>query len=124
MKSRRELMFGAAGLGALLVATSAQARTMTASASPSSLEGAGWPPTDPTYVTVSGGTPPYSYEWVHIGGTGYVYPNDPAGESTTFYWDGPWGGPPKMSRWVCVVTDSASQTATTNTFTVTFDPTM
>ena len=33
MKSRRELMFSAAGLGALLAATSAQARTMTASAS-------------------------------------------------------------------------------------------
>ena len=32
MKSRRELMFGAAGLGALLVASSAQARTLSVSA--------------------------------------------------------------------------------------------
>lgn len=122
MKSRRELMFSAAGLGALLAATSAQARTMTASASPSSLSGSGFGLTDVTTVSVSGGTPPYSYEWLHTGGTGYVQANDPSGQSTNFYWDGPWGGPPKFSYWVCVVTDAASQTATTNTVTINFDP--
>lgn len=122
MKSRRELMFGAAGLGALLVATSAEARTLTVTASPTDLDGAGWATTDVTTATPSGGTPPYSYQWVHVGGTGYVKANTDTSDSTSFYWDGPWGGPPKFSRYVCVVTDAASQTATSNIVTIDFDP--
>lgn len=122
MKSRRELMFGAAGLVTLLMATSARAQTMTVSASPDYLEGDGWAVTAVTTAIVSGGTPPYTYEWMHIGGSGYVQANSGADASTAFYWDGPTGGPPKFSRWVCVVTDAASQTATSNTVTVNFTP--
>ena len=57
MKSRRELMFGAAGLVTLLMATSARAQTMTVSASPDYLEGDGWAVTAVTTAIVSGGTP-------------------------------------------------------------------
>lgn len=128
MKSRREMLLNMSSLGAGVlvagVAGVAHARSLTVSASPSSLSGAGWDLTGSTTASASGGTPPYSYQWVHLSGTGYVQANDPTGESTNFYWDGPWGGPPKFSRWACVVTDAANVSATSNTVTIDFDPTL
>jgi hypothetical protein len=111
MKSRREVMFSAAGLGvgALMVATAAQARTLSASLSPS-LMGVG-----EGYVTVSvsGGIGPYSYQWVRISGSSDIEATDPNGAATEFQWVGPWNGPARLSNWVCQVTDSTNETVST-----------
>lgn len=58
MKPRRELIFGAAGLGvgALMVSTAAQARTLSASASPTMVGVTDSATSDP--VSVSGGVAP------------------------------------------------------------------
>nr|WP_295109574.1 SprB repeat-containing protein [uncultured Caulobacter sp.] len=115
MKSRRELMFSAAGLGvgALMVATAAQARTLSASASPSivGLDDDSW--SDPVTVSVSGGIGPYTYQWVRTSGSSDIDCTDPNSDVTQFRWLGAFGGPPRLSGWVCQVTDSANETTST-----------
>lgn len=111
MKSRRELVFGAAGLGvgALMVASAAQARTMSASLSPSVIGvGEGY-----VTVSVSGGVGPYSYQWVRISGSTDIEATDPSSSATEFQWIGPWTGPARLSAWVCQVTDSTNETVST-----------
>jgi SprB repeat len=111
MKSRRELMFGAAGagVGALMVATAAQARSLSASLSPAVMGvGEGY-----VTVSVSGGVAPYTYQWVRISGSSDIEASNPDSPVTEFQWNGPWNGPPRLSAWVCHVTDSANDTATT-----------
>jgi hypothetical protein len=116
MKSRRELVFGAAGVGvgALMVATAAQARTLSASASPSivGLDDSTW--SDPVSVSVSGGIGPYSYEWVRISGSSDIEATDPTSPVTEFRWLGSFNGPPRLSGWVCQVTDSGNETTSTS----------
>lgn len=112
MKSRRELMFGAAGVGvgALMVATAARARTLSASASPSAIGvGEGY-----VTVSVSGGVGPYSYQWTRISGSTDIEVSDPNSPVVEFGWVGPSSGPPRLSAWVCQVTDSANDTVSTN----------
>lgn len=117
MKSRRELMFSAAGLGvgALMVATAAQARTLTASASPSivGMDDDNW--SDPVTVTVSvsGGIGPYTYQWVRTSGSSDIWATDDTSAVTQFRWLGNFNGPPRLSGWVCQVTDSANETTST-----------
>lgn len=118
MKSRRELVFGAAGLGvgALMVATAAQARTLSASVSPSivGVEEAS------AVVSVSGGVAPYSYQWMRISGSSDIEAYDPNNAETQFRWIGAWSGPPRVSAWVCQVTDSANETTTTSSIHVAY----
>ena len=112
MKSRRELVFGAAGLGvgALMVASAAQARTLSASASPAAIGvGEGY-----ATVSVSGGVAPFSYQWVRISGSTDIEATDPNSAATEFQWNGPWTSPPRVSAWVCQVTDATNETVTTN----------
>lgn len=115
MKSRRELMFSAAGLGvgALMVATAAQARTLSASASPSivGLDDDNW--SDPVTVSVSGGIGPYTYQWVRTSGSSDIEATDSTSPVTQFRWLGAFGGPPRLSGWICQVTDSANETTST-----------
>lgn len=111
MKSRRELMFGAAGVGvgALMVASAAQARTLSASASPTVIGvGEGY-----VTVSVSGGVAPYTYQWVRISGSSDIEATNPDSPATEFQWVGPWNGPARLSAWVCQVTDSSNATTST-----------
>jgi len=111
MKSRRELMFGAAGVGvgALMVATAAQARSLSASLSPAAIGvGEGF-----VTVSVSGGVAPYSYQWVQISGSPYIQPMDPTSPATEFQWNGPFNSPPRLAAWACLVTDSGNETVST-----------
>jgi hypothetical protein len=113
MKSRRELMFGAAGagVGALMVATAAQARSLSATASPTAIGvGEGY-----VTVSVSGGVAPYAYQWVRVSGSSDIEASNPDSPVTEFQWNGPWNGPPRLSAWVCLVTDSTNATASTGT---------
>jgi hypothetical protein len=116
MKSRRELMFGAAGLGvgALMVATAAQARTLSASASPTLVSVTDTTNSDPVTVSVSGGVAPYSYEWVRVSGSSNIEISDIIGSVVEFGWIGPFNGPPRLANWVCTVTDAANATASTS----------
>jgi hypothetical protein len=112
MKSRRELVFGAAGLGvgALMVASAAQARSLSASASPSVI-GVG---EGEVTVSVSGGVSPYSYQWTRISGSTDIVISDPNSPVVEFGWVGSWSGPPRLSAWVCQVTDANNNTASTS----------
>lgn len=123
MKSRRELMFGAAGLGvgALMAATAAQARTLSASASPTLVSVTDTTTSDPVTVSVSGGVAPYSYEWVRVSGSSNIEISDIIGSVVEFGWIGPLNGSPRVANWVCTVTDGANATASTNVR-VTYSP--
>ncbi len=115
MKSRRELMFGAGviGVGALMAATAAQARTLSASASPSLASVTASSPSDVVTVSVSGGVAPYSYQWVRVSGTSDIEASDPNSPATDFRWVGVFNGPARLSNWVCQVTDSNNETTIT-----------
>lgn len=91
--------------------------------SPTSLSGAGWDLTGTASTSVTGGTPPYVYLWQRESGSAYIVANADTSSATNFYWDGPFGGPPKSSTWRCRVTDSASVIAYSPTVSVSFDPT-
>ncbi|NQE64631.1 hypothetical protein [Caulobacter sp. RHG1] len=115
MKSRRELVFGAAGVGvgALMAATAAQARTLSASASPTIVDVTDSSYSAPVTVTVSGGVAPYSYLWTQVSGSTNIMISDPTSPVVEFGWVGPFNGPPRLSGWVCHVTDGANETAST-----------
>lgn len=125
MKSRRELMAGAAGLGAgLFLATASKARTtLIVSVSPTWISGTGsGGVSDPATTTASGGVPPYSYSWARGSGSSSIIATDPTSDVTSFQWIGPWSGPSRLSGWICTVTDAANNTATHFPIQVEFDP--
>lgn len=69
-------------------------------------------------LTVSGGVPPYTYVWTYVAGSTGSIPISQGQPSTGFSLFTSQGI--YASRWVCVITDSASNTVTTGTFGVSF----
>jgi len=65
----------------------------------------------PTTVTASGGTPPYSYAWTIIDGSGGVTIDYPTFPDTTFSGSNNLDGTVKWATARCTVTDSAAATA-------------
>lgn len=67
-----------------------------------------------TTVTVTGGVPPYSYDWQNTGGDDQMIATNQTGSVTSFRRTGVAPGDLFSSSFVCTVTDSAMQTADTN----------
>jgi len=95
---------------------------LSASVSPSSLQGTGSEGAGPANVTVTGGVPPYVYLWQRLSGSTNIIVGDPASPVGEFGWTGALSGPPRLSNWRCQVTDSASTVAYTSSLQVSINP--
>lgn len=149
MHSRRSVFGAMAGLGAgLLLARAAEAKPagsrgevgsqprgaepagspvarkiLTVDLSESVISGTGSGGSGSVTATASGGTGPYVYQWRKVSGTPYIEATDPTSSTTEFYWIGPFSGPPRLSGWVCDVTDATMAGASSAVLHVAFDPT-
>ncbi len=113
------------GVLSCLAKTSTSGVSLTATADPGILDGRGrWegPSTIrtrlPTSVFVVGGTPPYTYDWNFVSGSAEIYAETPVDNSTYFsayLVDFP---QTETAIWSCTVTDALSNTATTNSVSV------
>jgi len=72
----------------------------------------------PVTVTCSviGGYPPYTYSWQFANGATGFYVSSPTAQSVQFYRNDTAGS--DLTAWVCVVTDSQGNSATSNGVTV------
>lgn len=71
-------------------------------------------------VTAIGGTPPYTYNWIRVGGDPSVFPNTPFASTTTF---SATLGPTDflLSFWHCFVVDATLHGAYTSNISVTMN---
>lgn len=95
---------------------------LSASVSPTSIEGTASEGTEPAYVTATGGVLPYVYLWQRQGGSTSIIIGDPTSPVGEFGWSGALSGPPRVSNWRCQVTDAASTVVYTGTVRVSIDP--
>lgn len=95
---------------------------LSATVSPSSLEGTGSEGTAPATVAVTGGVAPYAYLWQRQSGSTNIIAGDPTAAVTEFGWTGALSGPPRLSSWRCRVTDAASSVVYTSTINVSINP--
>lgn len=76
----------------------------------------------PVIVTVTGGTPPYTYLWQRVSGNSSTFATSPTANTTDWiFTGGGFGNPIKNSVWRCQVTDAASTTIYTANVSVTID---
>lgn len=145
MHSRRSVFGAMAGLGAgLLLARTAAAKpagdrgkignqppagssvvrkSLMVELSETVISGTGSGGSGSVTATASGGTGPYVYHWRKVSGTPYIEVADAMNPTTDFYWIGPFSGPPRLSGWVCDVTDATMAGASSDVLHVAFDPT-
>lgn len=73
--------------------------------------------TNSSTVSVSGGTPPYTYAWSRQSGSTQINANSPSSASTIFSRVNQPIGASESAIFICTVTDSAARTTQTNTVT-------
>lgn len=73
--------------------------------------------TNSSTVSVSGGTPPYTYAWSRQSGSTQINATNPSSASTIFSRLNQPSGASESANFICTVTDSASRTTQTNTVT-------
>jgi len=72
----------------------------------------------PSAVTVQGGQPPYTYEWVRVSGSILVSPQSASNFSTRFYSNITAVGAERTAVYKCTVTDANAFTVDTNTVSI------
>lgn len=108
--------------GALCALVGAAGAGFTASASPSVLTGFGSgsvTTSGGSTVSVSGGVPPYSYDWQNIDGDPSIYATNASGSISFFRRDGTNPGDFVSATFICTVTDAVANTADTDTVSAT-----
>lgn len=101
--------------------TTGLSATPNATTFSASISGSGTATTSACVITPAGGTSPYTYAWTRTAGDTGTNADSPTAASTTFsrvY--GPLSRS-DSSTWKCVVSDSASHTATVSGITVSTD---
>lgn len=106
-----------------LFAAALGAGQLTANAAPADVSGDGGGvavvtvSTNSSTVSVSGGTPPYTYAWSRQSGSTQINATNPSSASTLFRRVNQPIGASESAIFICTVTDSAARTAQTNTVT-------
>lgn len=77
--------------------------------------------TDTSTVSVSGGTPPYTYAWSRISGVTLFNPTAASSASSAFTRNSLPVGGNDTATFVCTVTDAAARTTQTNAVTATVE---